>query len=201
MTDNNSTLQYDGFDEEPQPSVEPPKGGQNRTFLAAIGILGGIFLIALIALIVFAAIILPQRNAQRVQQNAQIMAQNTATAQWATDQAKLSLPTATLPPTATVPSTPTPVIAVATKTLPPPTPTEQSTVQAPPGGDAAKTATVAALLTQAAGARTPVGPTPTPVMPNTGIADQFALPGLMGAALLLVVVIFVARRLRLTSHS
>lgn len=194
MTDNNSTLQYEGFEEEPQPTVEPPKGGGNRTFLAAIGILGGIFVIAVIALVAFAAFILPERTKQRNATQTAIYLHNAATAVKATEVAFASLPTATLPPTETPIATPTPVVVIASKT---PTPTEASAATLS-AENMAKTATVSALLTQAAGGK--ATPTATPAMPNTGIGDDYALPGLMGAALLLVVVIFVARRLRLTTH-
>lgn len=197
MTDNDNNL-YEGFDEETQPTPEKPKGGANRTFLVAIGILGGIFLLSLIAFGVFAGLILPQRNAARRDQAAQIDAQNTATSQAATEVAKLAIPTATQQPTATSFFTPTPVVAIATKTNTPlpGTPTEIPAV----GEPAARTATVAALLTQAVGGRTtPSSPTPTG-LPNTGIGDGLALPILFGTALLLVVIIFIARRLRLATH-
>ena len=83
------------------------------------------------------------------------------------------------PPTAT--ASPTPLLAVPTDT---PVPTDDP-----------RTATVAALLTQAAIAQQTAVPTST-ALPSTGFADVVGIPGLLGMALLLVVVIFLARRLR-----
>ncbi|HEY5903676.1 MAG TPA: hypothetical protein VIU39_14070, partial [Anaerolineales bacterium] len=89
-------------------------------------------------------------------------------------------------PTATLPPTPTPVLAQATSTatLPPPT-------QDP------ATATVAAALTQAALAQQTVVPTSS-ALPGTGIADEYGMPGLVALAVVLLVIILLARRLRLT---
>ena len=83
------------------------------------------------------------------------------------------------PPPAT--PSPTPLLAVPTDT---PVPTDDP-----------RTATVAALLTQAAIAQQTAVPTST-ALPSTGFADVVGIPGLLGMALLLVVVIFLARRLR-----
>jgi LPXTG-motif cell wall-anchored protein len=57
---------------------------------------------------------------------------------------------------------------------------------------------VAALLTQAAAAQKTVIPTST-LLPKSGFADEVGAPSLLGLAVLLVVVIFLARRLR-TAH-
>jgi LPXTG-motif cell wall-anchored protein len=80
-------------------------------------------------------------------------------------------------------SSPTPLLAVPTDT---PVPTTDP-----------RTATVAALLTQAASAQLTPGPTTT-ALPSTGFADQVGIPGLVGMAILLIAVIFLARRLRTT---
>jgi LPXTG-motif cell wall-anchored protein len=89
------------------------------------------------------------------------------------------IPKAQSTPTAS----PTPLLAVPTDT---PVPTTDP-----------RTATVAALLTQAASAQLTPGPTTT-ALPSTGFADQVGIPGLVGVAILLIVVIFLARRLRTT---
>lgn len=81
-------------------------------------------------------------------------------------------------------SSPTPLLAVPTDT---PVPTRDP-----------RTATVAALLTQAAIAQQTTQPTAT-ALPTTGFMDEVGMPGLLGMALLLVAVIFLARRLRTTS--
>jgi LPXTG-motif cell wall-anchored protein len=58
-----------------------------------------------------------------------------------------------------------------------------------------RTATVAALLTQAAEAQQTVTPTASG-LPQTGFAEDVGVPGLVGLSLALIVVIFLARRLR-----
>jgi LPXTG-motif cell wall-anchored protein len=58
-----------------------------------------------------------------------------------------------------------------------------------------RTATVSALLTQAASTATTRTPTVT-ALPVTGFAEDVGVPGLVGLALVLIVVIFLARRLR-----
>jgi hypothetical protein len=51
------------------------------------------------------------------------------------------------------------------------------------------------LFTQAAEAQLTVIPTST-ALPDSGFADDVGLPGLIGLAAVLVVVVFLARRLR-----
>lgn len=63
------------------------------------------------------------------------------------------------------------------------------------GTPAAATATVGAALTQAAVAQLTVVVTTT-ALPTTGFADEFGLPGLVVMALAFVIVILLARRLR-----
>jgi hypothetical protein len=58
-----------------------------------------------------------------------------------------------------------------------------------------RTATVAALLTQAAQQTATVLPTAT-ALPGTGFGDEVGAPSLLALAVLLIVVIFLARRLR-----
>lgn len=162
----------------------PPEESSNRTFLIAAGILGGIVLLSIACLAGYALLILPgqQKNQQQAlvaqsTQNAQVQQALTATAQ------ALSLPTETLTP----PPTQTPVVAVASPTNAP------STTNTP---DPA-TATVAAALTQAAQAQLTTVPTST-ALPGTGIADQYGAPGLVVMGMVLIAVIFLARRLRTT---
>jgi hypothetical protein len=171
--------------------------GSNRTFLIVAGILGGILLIALLAIAAYAIVILPGRDTNRQTQDAAIFATNTAVAEEAqlTAVAKqvTNTPTftATFTPTNTPTSTPTrtstPVLA--------PTNTPDPAEETP---DSA-TETVSALLTQQAGggAGTPV-PTAT-ALPATGFADDFGIPGLLLIAGVLMVVIILSRRLRTTS--
>jgi hypothetical protein len=170
----------------------------NRTFLIVAGILGGILLIALLAIAAYAVLILPNRDTNQQTQVAEINATNTAIA----EQAQLTAIarqvtftptfTATLPPTATttpVPtSTSTPVLA------PTNTPVTEGPTITP---DADATATVAALLTQQAEGTDEPTPIPTSTaLPDTGFADDFGVPGLALMAGVLLVIIILSRRLR-----
>jgi hypothetical protein len=157
----------------------PPEENSNRTFLIAAGILGAIVLLSLACIAGYVLILRPQQLARQAQVTS---AQSTQAAQigealTATFQAQI-VPTATLPPTQT------PVVAQASATLVPSTPTTDPA-----------TATVGAALTQAAMAQQTIVPTSS-ALPGTGIADEFGFPGLVVMALALVVVILLARRLR-----
>lgn len=168
--------------------------GSNRTFLIVAGILGGILLIALLAIAAYAVLVLPSREPAQQTQAAEIIATNTAIA----EQAQLTAiakqvtmtptTTATLPPSQTPTQTPsntaTPVLA--------PTNTPEPDDGTP---DPAATATVAALLTQQAAAGGTLIPTAT-ALPDTGFADDFGVPGLVLVAGVLVVIIVLSRRLR-----
>jgi hypothetical protein len=57
------------------------------------------------------------------------------------------------------------------------------------------TQTIAAGYTQLAESTSTIVATTT-ALPTSGIADEFGLPGLVIAAMVLIVVIFLARRLR-----
>jgi hypothetical protein len=175
--------------------------GSNRTFLVVAGILGGILLIALLAIAAYAVVYLPSRDTGQQTQVAAINATNTAVAEEAqlTAIAKqiTQTPTftATLPPTET--STPIPT-NTATPVL---APTNTPEVAGDGPLDPA-TATVAALLTQQAGGADGGGETPIPTataLPDTGFADDFGIPGLLLVAGVLMVVIILSRRLRASS--
>ncbi len=170
---------YEG--DENNLDAAPPEENSNRTFLIVAGILGGIVLLSIACLAGYALLILPGQKANQQQalnaqqtQGAQIAGALTATFQAGV------LPTMTLTP---LPSQ-TPVVAqaLATETL------------APPTSDPA-TGTVGAALTLAANAQLTIVPTSSN-LPKTGIADQYGFPGLLVATVVLVAVIFLARRLR-----
>lgn len=172
----------------------PPEESSNRPFLLVAGILGAIMLASLLCLAAFAAFRFPAIQNQRATEAAQAMEQSTRVALAAlavdqTAQAQAWTPTftPTKPATATpVPDTPTPVLA-------------QVFTNTPTSGPDPRTATVAALLTQAAAAQTEVtGPTAT-ALPAGGFADDVGAPGMLALAVLLVGVIFLARRVR-TAH-
>ncbi len=203
MTDFNDNS-YETFEEEPQaPEVQQPKSNSNRNFLIAVGVIGGIGVLALIVLILVGLVILPGRNSARQAQAAEINAQNTATSLAATQNAgtAIAIKMATATSTNTPLPSPTPVVAIATATE---APTEEA-VDSTPAADTpavsadlnARTQTLAALLTQSAQERTPVTPTPSQV-PTTGFADEVGLPMLVGLAMLLVAIIFFIRRMRMS---
>ncbi len=187
-------------EEELQPQPEPRKSG-NRSFLTAVGIIGAI---TLLVVILGVALLFFLRNGNTLDEAAQINAQNTMTVQAATQQAYenslLLTPSATLPPADTAVPSPTPVIVFPTNT-----PEATGTPEPALGADVdPRTATVAALLTQAAlgnptaAAAGTLTAQPT-ALPTTGFAEDVGLPGLFGLALLLVIIVFVARRLRTTA--
>jgi hypothetical protein len=184
--------------------AEPGGGPGSRTFWLIVLGLGGVTLVILVALVLYAAVWLPRNRAERAGQETQVSSQNTAVsaAIQQTSAARSWTPT---PPFTPIPNTLTPrpsptlVVAEASST------TESifgntlsvSGVQQ----DAARTATVAALLTAAAqtpsptiayGAATAI----STALPGTGFMEDIGGSGLLIAAVLLVVVIFFARRLR-----
>jgi hypothetical protein len=166
------------FDDE-----NPPEESNNRTFLLIAGILGGLVLLGICAVVgylVFSNVTGQQQEAVAFQQ---------ATDQAATIQVGLTQTAAvqalteTAAPTSTPDPTDTPVIAQASSTI---TPTQNPA-----------TATVGAAFTQIAVSTQTIIATST-ALPNTGFVDEFGAPGLMMMAIALVVVIFLVRRLRTT---
>jgi hypothetical protein len=176
---------YEGDDLNYDDEETPPEESSNRTFLIAAGILGGIVLLSIACLAGYALVILPQQRAaqtgeQNAQttQNAQINEALTATGV-AFDLSQTPQATETLLPTDT------PVVAQPTATD-----TPEFTLTPDPA-----TATVAAGLTQLAASTATIVATTT-ALPTSGFADEVGLPGLVIAAMVLVIVIFLARRLR-----
>jgi LPXTG-motif cell wall-anchored protein len=224
MTDNNENP-LDNMDEEypfedfeaettvsggseSTPERRPRSG--NRNFWVAVGILAAVFVVVVIILTVIAFIIVPQNRQAKLEEAALINAHNTATSQAATDLAALETerakPTQTPIPSATTEPTATPVVVLPSETPIPPTDTAVPEI----GGavdDPARTATVAALLTQAASSGTQIATTTgggalTPTaLPQTGLGDDTNWPMWVGLGLGLVVVIFLVRRLRLSISS
>lgn len=172
---------------------KPPERNGNRTFLIIAGTLGGLMVLALLCIAGLALFrYLPsQRAAQNA--NATNEAQATAIAFAASQTASVPTATATRRPTFTPTNTQaptnTPVIVLA--------PTKSPTIDI-------AIATRNALLTQIAATAatrasvTPPRPTST-ALPVTGIADELGTPGLVTAAFVLVVIIFLMRRLRTVS--
>jgi hypothetical protein len=176
---------YEGDDLNYDDEETPPEEASNRTFLIAAGVLGGIVLLSIACLAVYALVIMPRQNAAAPAdagvaetQKAQVDEALTAT-QLAMSLSQTPQATETLFPTDT------PVVAQpsATETL-------EFTLTPDPA-----TATVGAGLTQVAASTETIIPTTTG-LPESGFADEVGLPALVVGAMVLVAVIFLARRLR-----
>jgi hypothetical protein len=197
----------EGNDNLETPDAPPPEESSNRTFLIVGGIFAALIFLTLVCGAVYVLWLGPRlattRNATQAAieaQNAQVIAQMTSTAEAALfTPTMLPSPTPTNTPVPTntqvVPAeSPTPVIAVgAAAETATPTPTSDP-------------ATLAAMQTQLAVQMTSTallrGAEVTPAvgaMPKTGFFDQ-VVPGLLILTLALIAVIFLARRLRKTSH-
>jgi heme/copper-type cytochrome/quinol oxidase subunit 2 len=178
-----------GSDTNLNPPTQPaPEEKSNRTFMIAVGILGGLVFITIICVLVYAFVIGPRLSANNASAQATAEAHNAqiADAMTATMMASLWTPTElpTSLPEATQTPSPTPVVNIPTDT--------PTSIYDP------LTATMAALYTQAAIAQlTPTSTLTAPeTLPQGGFADKYGLPGLILMAAVLVVIIFLARRLR-----
>jgi len=177
--DNDPTFPEDDEDALPEES-------SNRTFIIAASVLGGIILLALICVAAYALIYIPKQKDAAAEASNVVVAQETDVAKMLTEaavstalaQTPLASPSAIFSPTAS----PTPVVAVATDT---PTATPNT----------AATGTIAAALTEASGAVLTIVPTSS-ALPNGGFADDVGIPGLVAMMLVLIAVIFFARKLR-----
>ena len=194
-----------GFSGPESSDPEQPEGGEgnNRTFLIVAVILGGIVLLSFVCMAIYVLTIMPgqQASAQATSNyNATANAQSALMQQMTQDAA---LFTPTLPPTETLIPEPTETLVVVFAS---------ATPSIVPTTDPA-TATVEALQTQLALVQADVtgtqsGTTGTPGTPgaartpgkqqlaHTGFADEVGLPGLFIAAIILIAVIMLARRLR-----
>ena len=207
--DDNQFEEYrDAFQDEPaeEPGGEPPSGGgrNNRPFIIAIALIGGIFLLAVIGLVVYILLNSGAKTAQVQEDTAQINAENTAIALQATDlyRNEVQLLTEKAIPSATL--TATSVIAVPTNTHLP-----TATQEAGGVSDPERTQTVSAFLTSVAQGTPAASGTPaaaqtaaatSTALPTTGIMDDIGFPGLLAAAVLLIIIVFVARRMRLSTQ-
>lgn len=166
----------------------PPEESSNRTFLLVAGGLGALILLTLICLAAYALYFAPRQRAANATAAARIDTQNTEIAK----SAKLTLDAGSWTATPTVTSTSVPATQTPTRT-----PVLAVTTAAVQGTTTADilTATVSALQTQLAAAQQTVTPSASG-LPQTGFADEVGVPALVGLALVLIVVIFLARRLR-----
>lgn len=182
------------LDNEPDVDPTPPPQSSNRPFFIILGVLAAVTLLALLGIVGYLALIRPQQVAQRQSRQATVNAQNTQAALIVAQTSTAIFLEMAITPTPTNTPEPLPTIeptATQTPVLVLPTATTAPTMDV-------RTATVAALLTQAANVtRTPGGALPTSTrLPETGFAEDVGLPSMMGLAALLIVVIFLARRLR-----
>jgi hypothetical protein len=168
-----------------------PEEASNRTFLIVAGVFGAIVVLSLICLVLFVVFkVLPDRNnkskeaTQSAQRNIDIMKGVTQTA---IARSWTATPTQTYTP---VPVTPT-TKATATPVIKP-----SSTPTSP---NAATLEYLYKMATETKAALGKASPTVTPKstsLGTTGFADQVGAPALLGLAAVLIVVIFLARRLR-----
>lgn len=186
--DNFDEESFDMFDGDVGEAEGESTADNSRTFMLVAGGMGALILLSLIFFAAYVFFVAPKQRAAREAQQATVAAQNTQIAAGLTGTAEVLSWTATpLPspiPTDTPVPSPTPVVVMPTDTPTPDT--------------AYVTATIEAALTQAALAQMTVIPTST-ALPNSGFADDVGLPGLLVMGLALVVVIFLARKLRTTS--
>jgi hypothetical protein len=166
----------------PADTQPPAEEGNNRTFLIAAGVLAGVVFLTIVCLAIYALVIGPRAAASKANQQATVEAHNLQISQAMTSTAQVALWTPTGLPSPT--PTATEVVAQAT-----PSPTSMYD---------SLTATMAALYTQAAISQlTPTSTLVAPLaLPKGGFADEFGIPGLVMMAAILLVVIFLARRLR-----
>jgi hypothetical protein len=175
----------------------PPEEASNRTFLIVAGVLAALIVVSIVCMGLYALWYAPGQTNRQSTEVARINAQNTQVALAAeqTEVASRHTSTPTITPfPATATTTPTSVVAVPTDVAVSPTPNS-------------RTATVAALLTQAAEAQGTTTPAPSE-LPDTGFMDEvvvpgvgnlalvIGVPGLIIISLVLVGVIVLARRLR-----
>ncbi len=181
-------MAFQDTDEEPgmEEAGPPPEESSNRPFIIAAAILGGILLLSLLCILGYALFLRPMLNAREASRRATAVAQNAATAAAATLTAEAQFFSATptnAPPTPTVTATHTPVVVEATKTAL--VPAEITT------------ATFQALQTTVAASKKTLTPGATTTgLPTSGWADEVGAPTLVMIAAALIVVIFLARRLR-----
>lgn len=171
-----------------------PEESSNRPFIIAAALIGGLLVLSMICLALYALVLAPNQRAARATEAANIILENTrvALAITQTEQARWTTPTLTPTRTPLPSPTVTPTLVVV---LPSPTPTQPVVTLDPLTATAAAQATIQALAGGGGGA-----PTPT-ALPATGFADEVGVPSLLMLGGALVVVVFVARRLRMRTSA
>jgi cytoskeletal protein RodZ len=168
-----------------------PEESSNRTFVIAVIVMGGLLVVSIICLVVYAFVIAPRQQAQQPTAVAERNLQNTQQA--ASQTAAVVELTPSRTPTATETEEPTATVtATQVVVLPTDTPTPFLTLPTV----APETATAAAQATLAA-ATGGGGATPTATaLPATGFADEIGVPTLAILGGILLAVIVIARSLR-----
>jgi cytoskeletal protein RodZ len=168
-----------------------PEESSNRTFVIAVIVMGGLLVVSIICLVVYAFVIAPRQQAQQPTAVAERNLQNTQQA--ASQTAAVVELTPSRTPTATETEEPTATVtATQVVVLPTDTPTPFLTLPTV----APETATAAAQATLAA-ATGGGGATPTATaLPATGFADEIGVPALAILGGILLAVIVIARSLR-----
>lgn len=201
------------FDQESRPDQPMNNGSSNKPFMVGVGVLGGIVVLSILAIIAYVILFRPKTTSDLQNQAAEIHAQNTAISMVATQTAQIEQKQATQK---AAPSE-TPQLPSATSVVAMPTATSVGGVASTSvaGQDpAVRTATVAAFQTQAAATLmvtnesvgtqvaqgTAVAQTTPTTLPTAGFMDEVGLPVLFGAAILLIIIIFLARRIRFSTH-
>jgi hypothetical protein len=193
----------------PESTDLQPEGSGNRSFIIVAGTLGALIFLTLLVGAAYVLWLGPRLTAQRNAAQATIEAENVLFARQMTSTAAAALWTSTLAPTLT--PLPTNTVALRTPTVSPtPVTLHTPTVNSTPvvaAGISTETpttdpATLSAMQTQLSQQMTSTAVALGTLavggggMPATGFFDQVGLPGLIILTLALVVVIFLARRLR-----
>ena len=187
--------------------VPPPEESNNRTFLIVGGIFAALIFLTLVCGAIYVLWLGPRLTAQRnaAQQtieagNSQVIAQMTSTAQaalWTPTSRPSPIPSKTPLPTVKPLNSPTPVLAVpvaaatATPTTDPATLVAMQTQLS-----FQMTSTGVAMISGGTPGAAGLLGTPGAAMPRTGFFDEVGLPGLGILTVVLLVVIFLARRMR-----
>ena len=201
MLDESNNLENNDFNNnfgEETPEAPPPEEKNNRTFLIVGGILAALILVTLVCVAGYIFWLGPRLSAQKSAAQATIQAGNALVVQQMTSTAQAALWTPTSKPTSTSTNTAIPVIPKATAT-----PVVAVNVASPTYTVASDSATLVYLQTQLAVQMTSTamaiatGTKATPSkLATTGFFDEVGLPSLIVLTLALIVVIFLARRLR-----
>jgi hypothetical protein len=162
-----------------------PEESTNRPFVIAAAALGGIMLLSIICLGLYALVLAPRQRAARATEAANIILQNTQVVIGMTETAGALEPSFTPPPTRSpVPSnTPT-----ATRVVVLPT----ATATTPAATVDPRTQTAIAQAQQVTATRTRTAT----ALPTTGFGDEVGFPNLALLGGGLIIVVFLARRLR-----